>query len=55
MVDIRVLALDMKNIGKSLEETISYTKLYLVDHFGSDYWKENGESVTKSIKEVYAS
>lgn len=55
MIDIKALAFDMKNIGKSLEDATGYIKMYLVDHFGSDYWKENGESVIKSIKEAYAS
>lgn len=52
--DIRSLAFDMKQIGKDLEDATGYIKLYLVDSFGSDYWKEHCSDITNTIKEVYA-
>lgn len=55
MVDIKCLASDMRVLGKSIEDTTGYIRMYLVDSFGSDYWKENSEIVIKNIKEAYAS
>lgn len=52
--DIRSLAFDMKQIGKDLEDATGYIKLYLVDSFGSDYWKEHCSDITNTIKEVYS-
>ena len=52
--DIRSLTFDMKQIGKDLEDATGYIKLYLVDSFGSDYWKEHCSDITNTIKEVYA-
>lgn len=55
MVDIKCLASDMRVLGKSIEDTTGYIRMYLVDSFGLDYWKENSETVIRNIKEVYAS
>ena len=54
MVDIKYLASDMRALGKSIEDATGYIKLYLVDSFGSDYWKEHCSDITNIIKEVYA-
>lgn len=55
MVDIKCLASDMRVLGKSVEDATGYIRMYLVDSFGSDYWKENSETIIRNIKEAYAS
>ena len=55
MVDIKCLASDMRVLGKSIEDATVYIRMYLVDSFGSDYWKENSEIVIRNIKEAYDS
>lgn len=55
MVDIKCLASDMRRLGKDIEATTWYIRVYLVDSFGSDYWKENSELIIRNIKEAYAS
>lgn len=54
MLDIKSLASDMRSLGKDIEATTGYIRMYLVDSFGSDYWKENSEIIIRNIKEAYA-
>lgn len=55
MLDIKSLASDMRLLGKDIEATTGYIRLYLVDSLGLDYWEENSEIVIRNIKEAYAS
>lgn len=55
MLDIKSLASDMRLLGKDIEATTGYIRMYLVDSFGLDYWDENSKTVIRNIKEAYAS
>lgn len=55
MVNIKCLASNMRVLGKSIEDATGYIRMYIVDNFGSDYWKENSETIMRNIKEAYAS